>query len=59
VRSGSAAAARTTAELADAVNAAGNCRKRDRTAVTALRVYGRTRDYAQLVERDGSRLPLR
>jgi hypothetical protein len=49
----------TTEELAHAVNAAGNYKKKDGTLVTAFQIHGRTRNYPQLFERDGSRVRLR
>lgn len=48
----------TTQAIANAVNAAGNYEKRDRSAVTAFQVHGRTRNYAHLFERDGTRVRL-
>lgn len=49
----------TTTELADQVNAAGRYEKKDGSAVTAFQVHGRTRNYSDLFERDGSRVRLR
>ena len=49
----------TTYELASEINAAGRYRKRDGSAVTPFQVHGRTRNYENLFERDGSRVRLR
>lgn len=49
----------TTEEIATAVNVARRFRKRDGTDVTAFQIHGRTRNYARLFERDGSRVRLR
>lgn len=49
----------TTAELAKFVNERGNYSKRDGSAVTEFQVHGRTRNYDQLFDRDGSRVRLR
>jgi hypothetical protein len=51
--------AMTTAQLADAVNRAGRYRKRDGTPVTAFQIHGRTRNYSQLFEREGTTVRLR
>jgi hypothetical protein len=48
-----------TAEVAREVNAAGRYRKRDGSEVTRFQVHGRTRNYPDLFERDGSRVRLR
>ncbi|MFL5796554.1 MAG: GIY-YIG nuclease family protein [Actinomycetota bacterium] len=48
----------TTQELADAVNARGRYSKRDGSAVTAFQIHGRTRNYGQLFDRDGSAVRL-
>lgn len=50
---------RTTQWLADQVNERNRNRKRDRSAVTAFQVHGRTRNHPELFERDGSRVKLR
>ncbi len=49
----------STAEIATEVNAAGRYRKRDDSEVTPFQIHGRTRNYPQLFERDGSRVRLR
>lgn len=49
----------TTQELADAVNERARYRKRDGSTVTAFQIHGRTRNYGQLFERDGSQVRLR
>jgi hypothetical protein len=49
----------TTEEIAGKVNAAGNYHKKDRSAVTAFQIHGRTKNYPHLFERDGSRVRLR
>lgn len=49
----------TTDELAAEVNTAGNYVKKDGSHVAAFQIHGRTRNYAQLFERDGSRVRLR
>ena len=48
----------STQEIADAVNAAGNYRKKDGSEVTAFQIHGRTKNYTQLFERDGSKVRL-
>jgi hypothetical protein len=48
----------TRTELADAVNERGIYKKRDGSPVTDFQVHGRTRNYNQLFERDGSRVRL-
>ena len=48
----------STQEIVDAVNAAGNYRKRDGSAVTAFQIHGRTKNYTQLFERDRSKVRL-
>lgn len=48
----------TTQELAGEVNRRGRYSKRDRSAVTAFQVHGRTRKYSHMFERDGSRVRL-
>jgi hypothetical protein len=50
---------RTTAELAALVNEADRYHKGDGTPVTPFQIHGRTRNYSQLFERDGSRVRLR
>lgn len=59
ILSGSGREWMTTAEIADEVNDRGNYRKGDLSPVTAFQVHGRTRNYQQLFERDGSRVRLR
>ena len=49
----------TTQEIADTVNERGNYVKKDGSAVTDFQIHGRTRNYPQLFERDGSRVRLR
>lgn len=49
----------TTREIAGRVNARGRYTKRDRSAVTDYQVHGRTKNYSQLFDRDGSRVTLR
>lgn len=49
----------TTRELAEAVNARGRYHKKDGTGVTAFQVHGRTKNYTQIFERDGSKVRLR
>jgi hypothetical protein len=49
----------TTEELARAVNDAANYQKKDGTPVTAFQIHGRTRNYPQVFDRDGSRVRLR
>jgi hypothetical protein len=49
----------STQELADAVNEAGLYRKRDGSPVSAFQIHGRTRSYAHLFERHGTRVRLR
>ena len=46
----------TTSELAALVNQRGRYRKRDGSPVTAFQVHGRTRNYPNLFERNGSRV---
>ena len=48
----------TTEELAAEVNLRGNYRKEDGSTVTAFQVHGRTGNYNQIFERDGSRVRL-
>jgi hypothetical protein len=48
----------TTAEIADHVNRRARCRKRDNSDVTAFQIHGRTRKYAAIFVRDGSRVAL-
>jgi hypothetical protein len=48
----------TTSDIAQAVNTAGNYRKRDGSAVTPFQIHGRTRKYPRRFERDGSRVRL-
>ena len=48
----------TTAEIADRVNLRGHYVKRDASLVTAFQIHGRTRNYSDLFERDGSRVRL-
>jgi hypothetical protein len=49
----------TTRELADAVNERGRYHKRDGSPVDDFQVHGRTKNYPQLFDRDGSRVRLR
>jgi hypothetical protein len=49
----------TCDELAALVNKRGRYRKRDGTPVTGFQAHGRTKNYAHLFERDGSRVRLR
>jgi hypothetical protein len=49
----------TTAEIADAVNQRALYIKRDKTAVTAFQVHGRTRNYPRLFAQDGQTVKLR
>lgn len=49
----------TTQEIADQVNARGRYHKRDGSEVTAFQIHGRTRNYSDLFEREGSRVRLR
>lgn len=49
----------TTSEIADEVNRRGNYRKRAGTAVDSFQIHGRTKNYPQVFERDGSRVRLR
>lgn len=49
----------TTAELADAVNVAAPYCKKDGTPVTPFQIHGRTKNYAELFERDGSHVRAR
>jgi hypothetical protein len=48
----------TTHEIASEVNTARRYRTRKKTDVTAFQIHGRTRNYAKLFERDGSRVRL-
>jgi len=48
----------TTSELAAEVNRRGHYRKRDGSPVDDFQIHGRTRNYAHLFERDGSRVRL-
>lgn len=48
----------STQQLADQVNARGRYHKKDGGLVTAFQVHGRTRNYPDLFERDGSRVRL-
>ncbi|MCH9019239.1 MAG: hypothetical protein IIA73_02595 [Proteobacteria bacterium] len=49
----------TTAELAKLVNKRGRYRKKDGSKVTAFQIHGRTRNYPDLFDRDGSRVRLK
>ena len=49
----------TTEKIAEAVNERDNYRKKDGSAVTAFQIHGRTRNYAHLFEREGSKVRLR
>jgi hypothetical protein len=49
----------TTQEIADAVNERGRYTKKDGSAMTAFQVHGRTKNYPQLFEREGSLVRLR
>lgn len=49
----------STQELADAVNRRDRYSKGDGSAVTAFQIHGRTRKYANLFERDGTKVRLR
>ena len=49
----------TTAELAERVNKRGRFHKRDGTEVSAFQIHGRTRNYGEWFEREGSRVRLR
>jgi hypothetical protein len=49
----------TTTEIADEVNRRGRYRKRDGSLVSPYQIHGRTRNYAALFDRDGSRVRLR
>ena len=48
----------TTTEIAAAVNEAGWYRKRDGSAVTDFQIHGRTTNYPEVFERDGTRVRL-
>ncbi len=48
----------TTSELAQAVNERAIYEQRDGSAVSDFQVHGRTKNYDQLFERDGSRVRL-
>lgn len=49
----------TTSDIAMAVNSRGRFHKQDGSEVTAFQVRRRTRNYAKLFERQGSRVRLR
>ena len=49
----------TTTEIADEVNRRSTYHKRDGSLVSPFQVHGRTRNYATLFDRDGSRVRLR
>jgi len=49
----------TTQEIADQVNARGRYHKKDGSEVTDFQIHGRTRNYSNLFDRDGSRVRLR
>lgn len=51
--------AMTTRELAAEVNRRGRYEKRDGTPVTDYQIHGRTKNYADLFERDGTTVRLR
>ena len=46
----------TTGELASLVNQRGRYKKRDGSLVTDFQIHGRTRNYPDLFEREGSRV---
>ncbi len=45
-----------TDELAKRVNARGRYRKRDGSPVTGYQIHGRTKNYPQMFERNGSKV---
>jgi hypothetical protein len=49
----------STHEIADFVNERGRYRKRDGSEMSAFQIHGRTRNYEQLFERQGSQVRLR
>jgi hypothetical protein len=49
----------STQEIADLVNARGRYRKKDGSTVTDFQVHGRTKNYPDLFDRDGSRVRLK
>jgi len=49
----------TTQELAGEVNRCGRYQKRDGSEVTAFQIHGRTKNYANLFQRDGQKVRLR
>ena len=51
--------AMTTRELAAEVNRRGRYEKGDGTPITDYQVHGRTKNYPQLFDRDGTRVRLR
>lgn len=48
----------STSDIAEAVNSRGRYQKKDGTTVSDFQVHGRTRNYDDLFERDGSRVRL-
>lgn len=55
----SGVASMSTSEIAARVNARGRYQKRDGSAVTAYQIHGRTKNYSDLFDRDGTRVSLR
>ena len=49
----------TTVEIADEVNRRDRYQKKDRSKVTDYQIHGRTQNYSQLFERNGSRIRCR
>lgn len=49
----------STQKIADLVNARGRYRKKDGSTVTDFQIHGRTRNYSDLFDRDGSRVRLK
>jgi hypoxanthine-DNA glycosylase len=48
----------TTQQIADELNKNGYYKKKDGSAIQAFQIYGRTRNYANIFERDGSTVSL-
>ena len=48
----------TTREIAGQVNGRNRYRKRDGSQVTDFQIHGRTRNYPEMFERDGSKVRL-
>ncbi len=49
----------TTQEIADRLNENGLYVKKDGTEITAFQIHGRTKNYAQLFARNGSKVSLK